>query len=75
MPEVLSTAGDVIQKLGGPTVVGRMVGRSVQSVVNWRSANKLPADTFLILQAELRDRDLNAPPSIWGIREAEQAAQ
>lgn len=73
MTEVLSTAGDVIQKLGGPTIVGRMVGRSVQSVVNWRNANKLPADTFLILQAELRERELAAPPSIWGIRE--QAAQ
>jgi hypothetical protein len=73
MTELLESAEEVIKRLGGPTAVGRIVGRSVQSVVNWRIANKLPADTFLILQAELRDRNLQAPPSIWGIREAEGA--
>ncbi len=64
----LETAGDVIVQLGGPTKVGRMVGRSVQSVVNWRNRGKLPADTFPVLQDELRDRNLTAPPSLWGIR-------
>lgn len=71
--KVLTTASEVIEELGGPAAAGRMVGRSVQSAVNWRAANRFPADTFLIFQAELRERDMTAPPSIWGIRQPEGA--
>jgi len=72
--KALDSAGEVISHLGGPTAVGRLVGRSVQSVVNWRTSGRLPADTYLILQAELQDRDLAAPPSLWGIMQPERAA-
>ena len=75
MTRDLQTAGEVIDALGGTAATARIAGRKDQHVSNWRASGRLPADTFLILQAELRDRDLNAPPSIWGIREAEQAAQ
>lgn len=71
----LATVAEVIDALGGPTATGRLVGRSPQSVVNWRASGKLPADTFLILQAELRDREILAPPSIWGIREPSEVTQ
>ncbi len=60
---------DVIETLGGPTAVGKLVGRSPQSVVNWRAANRIPPDTFLILQAELRSLGKVAPPALWGMRE------
>ena len=71
---MLTTVAEVIEQLGGPTAVGRIAGRSAQSVVNWRAAEKFPADTFLILDAALKQRDLSAPPSLWGMLEPERAA-
>lgn len=70
----LQTAGEVIDALGGTAATARITGRKDQHVSNWRAAKKLPADTFLILQAELRARELDAPPSLWGIRAPEGAA-
>lgn len=70
----LATAAEVIEQLGGPTAIGRLVGRSAQSAVNWRTAGRLPSDTFLILQAELRSRDMSAPPAVWGILEPTEVA-
>ncbi len=68
----LSTAAEVIEALDGPTATGRLVGRSVQSVVNWRAANRLPADTYLILNAALEERGYTAPGSLWNMVEAVQ---
>jgi hypothetical protein len=70
----LTTAEDVIRTLGKPTQVGRLVGRSAQSVVNWRRAKRLPADTFLVLSKELEQRGYTAAPSVWGIMEPEREA-
>ena len=69
----LHSAAEVIDALGGTAATARIAGRKDQHVSNWRASGRLPADTFLILQAELRERTLSAPPSIWGIREPEQA--
>lgn len=66
----LQTAGEVIDALGGTAATARLTGRKVQHVSNWRAAGRLPAKTFLVLQAELRERELSAPPSLWGIHEA-----
>lgn len=65
----LQTAREIIEELGGPTAVGRIVGRSVQSIVNWRAKNRLPPDTFLLLSAALQEKQISAPPSLWGIKE------
>jgi hypothetical protein len=67
----LQAAGDVIDALGGTAATARLTGRKVQHVSNWRASKRLPADTFLILQGELRERGLSAPPSLWGIKEPE----
>jgi hypothetical protein len=74
MESAVETVADAIAKLGGPTATGKLVGRSAQSVVNWRAANKFPGDTYLILSAALEDRGLRAPPSMWGLIEPERAA-
>lgn len=63
------TVKEAIEILGGPTATGRLVGRTAQSAVNWRAVNKFPANTFLILRSALADRDIEAPPSLWGIKE------
>jgi hypothetical protein len=65
----LHTAGEVIDALGGTAATARLTGRNPQHVSNWRASGRLPADTFLILQAELREREKQAPPAIWGIKE------
>jgi hypothetical protein len=69
----LQTAGQVIDQLGGTAATARLTGRKDQHVTNWRRSGRLPADTFLIMMAELRDRDCNAAPSLWGIKEPERA--
>lgn len=61
----LQSVADVINELGGPTATGRLVGRSVQAVVNWRLRNKLPPDTFKALQGALHQRGATAPDSLW----------
>lgn len=73
-PRELQTAGQVIDALGGTAATARLTNRAAQHVSNWRKANRLPADTFLILREELTKRGKNAPPSVWGIREPEQAS-
>lgn len=70
----LQTAGDVIDALGGTAETARLTKRKSQHVSNWRAAGRLPADTFLIMLAELRERDCNASPKLWGIKEPESAS-
>jgi hypothetical protein len=70
----LTTVDAVINELGGTSATAKITGRKDQHVSNWRAARRLPANTFLILQAELRERGKTAPPSLWGIREPEQQA-
>lgn len=65
----LTTASAVIDALGGTTVVARLADRSPQAVTNWRAADRLPAETFLVLQAALKASKKEAPASLWGIRE------
>ena len=42
-------------------------------VKNWKAAGRLPKDTFLILRQALNERGMDAPPSLWGIKEPERA--
>jgi hypothetical protein len=69
MPNELVTASQVIDALGGTTKVAKLCDRSPQSVTNWRAANRLPADTFLVISEELVRIGQTAPPSLWGIKE------
>lgn len=68
--QILTTATAVIDELGGTTAVAKLVGKTPQSVTNWRAANRLPAETFLVLSAALKKLKREAPSSLWGIREA-----
>jgi hypothetical protein len=70
----LLTTDDVIRALGGGSALGRLVGRTPQSVNHWRGAErgKFPAWTFLIIQAALRERGLKAPATLWGVEEPSQ---
>lgn len=77
MGHSLTTAGQVIDKLGGTTATARLTDRLPQHVSNWRATGRLPADTFLILSKELEALGVTAPAEIWGIKtpsEQESAA-
>jgi hypothetical protein len=65
----LSTASDVIDECGGTGATADLTQRPIQSVSNWRAANKLPAATFIVITAELKRRGKTAPPSLWGMVE------
>lgn len=69
----LSTVEEVVAALGGNGPIGEITGRKTQHVSNWKADGKFPADTFLVLQAALKKKRLQAPPSLWGIREPEPA--
>lgn len=69
----LETANDVIDALGGTAATARLTGRKDQHVSNWRAAGRLPADTFLILQDELRKIGKSANSMVWGIKALDQS--
>lgn len=76
----LLTTDDVIRALGGPTALGRLVGRNPQAVNHWRSSmrGKFPAWTILLIQNALEAESkkagerLIAPASLWGVEEPQQ---
>lgn len=61
----LTTAGAVIDKLGGNTTVARLTGRKHQSAAaNWRAANSFPPNTLVCLTAALREAGCTAPMTL-----------
>ncbi len=75
MDQALTSASEVIDALGGTTATSRLTGRKgLTPVSNWRVTGRLPADTFLVLKAELQARGYTAPPALWGIVEPERRA-
>lgn len=67
--ELLTTSTEVIDRLGGNTVVASFTGVSPNAVGNWR-VRGLPPETFIVLTTALNAKGLCAPPSLWRMREA-----
>jgi hypothetical protein len=65
----LTSATEIIDKLGGNPKVAEMTGRTSAAVSNWRAFNSFPANTFLILTSALDDRGFTAPVSLWRMTE------
>lgn len=61
----LSTAAEVIDNLGGIAEVARLTRRTYNAVSNWRVLGSFPANTFLVLNAALKERGYTASPSLW----------
>lgn len=68
----LTSADEVIDALGGTFAVARIaaLGIKPQGVSNWRQRKRLPAEKYLLISAELRQRGFSAPASLFGIPEA-----
>lgn len=71
----LDTVDDVITKLGGPTEVGRLTGKTPQAVWNWGPRGRMAPDVFLIMSAELERRGFTAPAELWSINTPAEAAE
>jgi hypothetical protein len=65
----LNTAEAVVDALGGIMVVAEMTGTKRSGVYNWLATGRFPADTYLLLQAELKSRNLVAPDYLWPMRQ------
>lgn len=67
MLKTLSTASEVIDAVGGTFRAAAILNFKPQRVSNWRSRNRLPPETFLVLGDELRRRGFEASSDLWGI--------
>ena len=64
----LLTASDVVEALGGSTAVSRLTGRKIQAVSNWKSFQRFPANTFIVMKEALRESGKDAPDWLWGMK-------
>ena len=72
----LQTVAEVVEALGGNRAVAELTGKESDSAVaNWKKRGSFPAKTYLILKPELEARNITAPDSLWGMAQAEEAAE
>lgn len=71
---MLTTVEDVIDALGGNASVMELTkSKSLQTVTNWRYGQRIAAHTYVVMTTALKDKGLEADPSLWGITPAEPA--
>jgi hypothetical protein len=70
----LRTANAVIDCIGAPELA-RATGREPQNIWNWRKANRLAHQTYLICQDLLAKRGAAAPSKLWDIDPLPSRAQ
>lgn len=62
-----------IDQHSGKGAFGRLVAewskRPLQSVTNYKSANRLPPKTFLVVSRRLKEIGCIAPPALFGMTE------
>ena len=67
--KALETTKEVIDALGGTSAVAKITGRTYNAAHNWRSFEKFPANTFVVMSRALRAKGLSAPAELWGMVE------
>ncbi len=65
----LTTTEKVMHALGGTRAVAELTGRKYQAAAHWNNFKAFPANTFLVLSAELERRGFRAPASLWNMQE------
>ena len=64
----LQSTSEIIDELGGPNEVARLTSTTYKAVGNWKSFDRFPANTYIIIQAELSRRGKTAPDHLWSMR-------
>jgi len=71
MTNVLTTANDVIDAIGGTKATAVVCAcKNMKPVSNWRRAGRIPSEFFLVLSEELKRRGFKAEPRVFGIQPA-----
>lgn len=67
MAEQINSPREIIKRLGGITEVARLLGRKPSAVGNWYERG-FPPDTYPVLTKILKEKNLSAPPTLWGVQ-------
>lgn len=69
MGDVLETTAEVIEAVGGPAKAAEITDRKYKAVWNWTREKTFPPNTYLSLNAALREKGKSAPASLWRMDE------
>jgi hypothetical protein len=72
--EILETADQVFDALGGNQGVAELTESKPSRVSNWRICGSFPANFYVLMTDALRSRGKTAPASLWRMREAAEAS-
>lgn len=73
---LVTTVSDLIERLGGPTKAGQVLGGvSTQRVWNWGAAGKLPTELYLEHRGILTGLGIECVDSLWFGERAAPAVQ
>lgn len=75
MDQVLTSAGAVIDKLGGDKHVAQMFDVSPKAANNWRCFNRFPARTYPTIAEALEEMNCAAPRDLWSFDRAKRSAK
>jgi len=64
----IQTATEIIDLLGGNAAVAKLTATTAKAVSNWRSYDRFPANTYLLLKSELVRLGHSAPDHLWSMR-------
>ena len=63
--EILQTADQVLEALGGTHGVAEITGTKPNAVGNWKIIKSFPAAYFVAMNRALEAQGKKAPPSLW----------
>lgn len=75
MVRKLTSVEEVVSALGGSKATGELARRASPSAGwNWIDRNGFPPDTYVVIQAALKEIGATAPDALWGMVEPERVA-
>jgi hypothetical protein len=69
---MLTSVESVIEALGGPTKTAALAAVGASAVVNWRVRGEIPPDNFMLITDALRALGMEAAPSVFGFKVADE---
>lgn len=66
--EMLETATQVFDALGGNAGVGKLTGAKSSAMSMWRQAESFPPNTYVAMTDALRALGKTAPDSLWRMK-------
>jgi hypothetical protein len=70
---MLNSVDEVIEALGGPTIVASLAGVGTSAVSNWSKRGRISQGSFMIVRDALAALGKEAAPSVFGFKETATA--